>query len=883
MVCNGAAAQLYKEDIKTDMGFAVINIGNAEIVSKYDVILHAIHPFEISEILKKLNDSIPSSMTEEYKVMLWSEINMAASALTTLMPRRQKRGILNIGGTAMKWLYGTMDEEDREMIEEHLKIVEQNDHNLIQTLNQQIAINENFNNTFRQLKKIIESDRAQLQTRVNQLFQTTEKQFEENFFVTQMFKINMVQRQIRAIQQALAMAQSGFIQPNVLTEDEIIKFNIDFKRLQAVRVGVATFKQDVLVLAIKVPSEANVAQKRLIVPIPNKSGYQISSEIETVVEIGNKTCTFEEGKASFQLKESRNCVFLGKCGMIRNKKFNIQEIDNNQIIITNAVNKKLNSTCDVRELNLTGSYYIKFQNCTIQIDNVSFQNKFVNSEQTFIIPLNPQNLELEQDITFEEIVLNQKNNIEQIKELHYHKTASIAAGSLTILVIASVCVAVIILCRKQTRLKVKVSTERGGRQDTTLHSIIRRKFDEKKKVYAFFVDFKAAFDKIPRRYLFEKLRALGLSSKIIRLIENVYRHTKSAIWTGNKVSDFFETFSGVKQGCLLSPTLFTLYLEDLFETLGGGLMIGGENIRLLLYADDIVILSDDIDVMQGMINKLEAYCDRWKMEVNMDKSEMMVFRRGGRLSKKEKWYYKGEQVKLTSEYNYLGVILTPQMKFGRHVKARNLKAKNCLNATWKDFLNKKSIALKSKYNLFQSVCRSVQTYAAQVWGFCHFEEIDQLQRFFIKRILKLPDCTPNYALALETNVEANHFYSLTLHMEYVFKTIFKYDPERLPHKLSLLILAKNIFWAKHMNFLGAEFNIVFNAVNTPAREWLDKGTALLENLKLKSQRELEDRAKNSNLRFYKYLNYNKGIEYFTEENSLHQMSTILKLDVMCYP
>jgi len=410
-----------------------------------------------------------------------------------------------------------------------------------------------------------------------------------------------------------------------------------------------------------------------------------------------------------------------------------------------------------------------------------------------------------------------------------------------------------------------------------LACIVHLKFDEKKKVYAFFVDFKAAFDKIPRRYLFEKLHSLGLSSKIIKLIERVYRHTKSAVWTGNEVSDFFETFSGVKQGCLLSPTLFTLYLEDMFEALGGGLMIGGENIRLLLYADDIVILADDIDVMQSMINRLEEYCDRWKMEVNMDKSEMMIFRKGGRLSNKEKFHYKGQQIKLTAEYNYLGVILTPQMKFGKHVKARNLKAKNCLNATWKGFLNKKSITLSSKYKLFQSVCRSVQTYAAQVWGFCHFEEIDQLQRFFMKRILKLPDFTPNYALALETKAEDSHFYSLTLHMEYVFKTIFKYDPNRLPHKLSLLILAKNLFWAKHLNDLGAEFSITFRSLAMTANEWLNKGTALLENLKQKKQRELKERAESSNSRLYRHLNYNKGVEYFVEENSLHQMSTILKV------
>lgn len=410
-----------------------------------------------------------------------------------------------------------------------------------------------------------------------------------------------------------------------------------------------------------------------------------------------------------------------------------------------------------------------------------------------------------------------------------------------------------------------------------LASIVHLKFDEKKKVYAFFVDFKAAFDKIPRKYLFRKLRSLGLPNKIINLIENIYRHTRSAVWTGSELSDFFETHAGVKQGCLLSPTLFTLYLEDLFEFLGGGLTINGENIRILLYADDIVILSDDIDIMQNMINRLEMYCDQWKMEVNLEKSEMLIFRKAGRISQREKWFYKGEQVKLASEFSYLGVILTPKMSFGKHVKSRNLKAKNSVNATWKDFLNKKTVTLKSKYKLFQSVSRSIQTYAAQIWGFDHFEEIDKLQRFFIKRILRLPESTPNYALTLETNAEDNHFYSLNLHMEYIYKTIFKYGADRLPRKLSLLILAKNIFWAKRINELGEEFGIRFDIGSLSESGWLMKGTQLLENLKQKNKIELMERAKTSSLRFYKFLNFNKGLEYFTEENSLHKMSYIFKV------
>lgn len=74
-----------------------------------------------------------------------------------------------------------------------------------------------------------------------------------------------------------------------------------------------------------------------------------------------------------------------------------------------------------------------------------------------------------------------------------------------------------------------------------------------KKIYLFFVDFKAAFDSVPRKLLFYKLSRLGLSSKFIKVIEHMYEDSKAAVWGEQGISEFFKTLSGVKQGCFLFP------------------------------------------------------------------------------------------------------------------------------------------------------------------------------------------------------------------------------------------------------------------------------------------------------------------------------------------
>ena len=98
-----------------------------------------------------------------------------------------------------------------------------------------------------------------------------------------------------------------------------------------------------------------------------------------------------------------------------------------------------------------------------------------------------------------------------------------------------------------------------------LHSLIYERFIKGKKLFACFIDFEKAFDRVPRELLISKLQKCGINSHFLRVLQSMYKNDKACIKLGNKITETFPTNIGVEQGDNPSPTLFNLYLHHLPE------------------------------------------------------------------------------------------------------------------------------------------------------------------------------------------------------------------------------------------------------------------------------------------------------------------------------
>ena len=134
--------------------------------------------------------------------------------------------------------------------------------------------------------------------------------------------------------------------------------------------------------------------------------------------------------------------------------------------------------------------------------------------------------------------------------------------------------------------------------------------------YHVFIDFKTAFDSVWHEALWATMRKYNINASIIRAIETLCDKAQSAVLFNGSTGEWFRTKVGVRQGCLLSQTLFNIFLERIMcEALDdheGSVSIGGRLITNFRFADDIVVNAEDEEEAGVLVDRLDTTTTRYK-------------------------------------------------------------------------------------------------------------------------------------------------------------------------------------------------------------------------------------------------------------------------------
>ena len=140
-------------------------------------------------------------------------------------------------------------------------------------------------------------------------------------------------------------------------------------------------------------------------------------------------------------------------------------------------------------------------------------------------------------------------------------------------------------------------------------------------IIATLLDCSKAFDMCRFSTLFQKLMDMDLPPIVIRLLAYVYEEQAGCVqWDGIRSSKFSIT-NGTRQGSVLSPTLFSVYVDDLLKELrqlGLGCHVGGVWVGAAGYADDLILLAPSRTAMARMLNVCEQYAERHNLQFSTD-------------------------------------------------------------------------------------------------------------------------------------------------------------------------------------------------------------------------------------------------------------------------
>ena len=140
------------------------------------------------------------------------------------------------------------------------------------------------------------------------------------------------------------------------------------------------------------------------------------------------------------------------------------------------------------------------------------------------------------------------------------------------------------------------------------------------------------------------------------------------------------------------------------------------NLSILLYSDDIVLIAPSEDDLQKMLDFVHRWCNKWRMAVNIDKTQIVHFRRPKDNRTNNKFTLGDEQLETTPCYKYLGVMFDEYLTFETNASVLAESAGRALGLIRTKIRNLKVCGYNSFHTLFKSGVLSVADYSAGIWG-----------------------------------------------------------------------------------------------------------------------------------------------------------------------
>lgn len=168
------------------------------------------------------------------------------------------------------------------------------------------------------------------------------------------------------------------------------------------------------------------------------------------------------------------------------------------------------------------------------------------------------------------------------------------------------------------------------------------------------------------------LKDKHIDTRDTRIIINLYWNQKAVVRIENETTEEIEIKRGVRQGCILSPLLFNLYSEAIFkEALSEdpkGIVVNGKPINNIRYADDTVILAENIEDLQSMVNRTNQISEEYGLKMNLKKTKLLIFSKSRNIQ--ADLVVDNNRIERIRTYTYLGTRVNDEYDQSQEIRTR---------------------------------------------------------------------------------------------------------------------------------------------------------------------------------------------------------------------
>ena len=199
------------------------------------------------------------------------------------------------------------------------------------------------------------------------------------------------------------------------------------------------------------------------------------------------------------------------------------------------------------------------------------------------------------------------------------------------------------------------------------------------------------------------------------MIQHIYWKKQARVRVENDLSEYKEIKRGVRQGCVLSPDMFSLYSEVIMRHIRDlpGMILSRKVINNIRYADDTALLTGNEKDLQKLVDVNVVESEKMVLSLNEKKTEVIVVSRNSALPE-TKIFVKGAELKQVHIFKYLGTVITSDGRSKHEINTRIEHAKTAFKQMYYIFRDK-NISMELNKRLVQCYVEPILMYGCESW------------------------------------------------------------------------------------------------------------------------------------------------------------------------